>query len=932
MCTAPVAQPSPGHGYIYPRVRHPRRYRHIYTDLLSLCSHHGPHHRSASMPSASTGASKAKAKTKAPAPSSSSKSRGVPASSAPPGGSTTTTSKPPATSRRAPLLHSRSSLVPHGATPSTGPGSSSTIKKQSLSAQHPRTDPLGALTHLLKLLAALPTRIGGCAYRLTPAEHALATHLVGVLDPYVCHGARALGVASLSSSSDPASGTPSTVTGRMGSTGTLNGLVNQPTEILDAVLSHLDDRRDLRSAGLTCRRVAGVVFPRHYEYRVIRCKVSDIAVWHHLARNRALARNVRRVEIIDERGGMNAMGGGERLLIPRGIVNSNTDLENTSSTSSSSDSDAQPATRAATIPGRGSRSGLPFALGMHAKQEKLLAAALSRMTGLTHFHWASAHAPIQLLRAVWPALMRSATTGGGRLRVVELCDNLMFAPRRVESEESEDSDENRSSSSDSEADGEADGENDDRSDSASEVSQVSRRARIQKRQRAPAASMLNMETVRFRSTAHAYGAAKQPDLSRIASVLHQCGNLKDLEITYTTPRAQGLNNNTAAINVLGTPTARARPLADELLLYGRWTHLTTLTLVNLRCASPVAPSSFLSVHMALEVLHLVINIQTAAGVRPLQLAPGALPRLREIKASKEVINAVLECPVDVDETLATRPLEVVKGFKLAGSYNSNQNPANTAGSRTVPDSIFLENLKIHSATLRRVELAGWHDMEDVRRLAGAAPHLQHLDVGRRLGHNAHASRPAGSGNTGGGADRSGPATNMVEWAELLSTLPELTAMHGVRFFYEVSSVAIGGTLVVSNGITVTPTANASAGSSTSNTTSNSTSGPTGLSDPPVATTTTMSTATLTREMPSGGNAGKPPAQMSMMDRSRMRKNDEIAGVLAWKCRKLRRVDHWEENSGKVIVLTRDHDGGKDREKDRDRESKVRWEVRRIKYL
>jgi hypothetical protein len=36
---------------------------------------------------------------------------------------------------------------------------------------------------------------------------------------------------------------------------------------------------------------------------------------------------------------------------------------------------------------------------------------------------------------------------------------------------------------------------------------------------------------------------------------------------------------------------------------------------------------------------------------------------------------------------------------------------------------------------------------------------------------------------------------------------------------------------------------------------------------------------------------KTPAQahtLSMMERSRMRKNDEIAGVLAWKCPKLRR--------------------------------------------
>jgi hypothetical protein len=42
----------------------------------------------------------------------------------------------------------------------------------------------------------------------------------------------------------------------------------------------------------------------------------------------------------------------------------------------------------------------------------------------------------------------------------------------------------------------------------------------------------------------------------------------------------------------------------------------------------------------------------------------------------------------------------------------------------------------------------------------------------------------------------------------------------------------------------------------------------------------------------------------------MRKNDEVAGVLAWKCRKLQWVDHWEAGSGKMIHLVRDHCGEK----------------------
>ena len=71
----------------------------------------------------------------------------------------------------------------------------------------------------------------------------------------------------------------------------------------------------------------------------------------------------------------------------------------------------------------------------------------------------------------------------------------------------------------------------------------------------------------------------------------------------------------------------------------------------------------------------------------------------------------------------------------------------------------------------------------------------------------------------------------------------------------------------------------------------------------------------------------------------MRKNDEIAGVLAWKCKKLRRLDHWDESGGKIIVLLRDHEHGgthgeevvlNDKERLSSTATKVRWEVRRLK--
>jgi len=63
-----------------------------------------------------------------------------------------------------------------------------------------------------------------------------------------------------------------------------------------------------------------------------------------------------------------------------------------------------------------------------------------------------------------------------------------------------------------------------------------------------------------------------------------------------------------------------------------------------------------------------------------------------------------------------------------------------------------------------------------------------------------------------------------------------------------------------------------------------------------------------------------------MDRSRIRKNDEVAGVFAWKCPKLRRLDYWEEGAGKVIVLIKD---GQERAVGGEKEG-VRWEVRRAR--
>ena len=275
---------------------------------------------------------------------------------------------------------------------------------------------------------------------------------------------------------------------------------------------------------------------------------------------------------------------------------------------------------------------------------------------------------------------------------------------------------------------------------------------------------------------------------------------------------------------------------------------------NVRCSTLSAPLTFLSDHPALEVLHLDISLHIGSFSTPNSLPQGSLPNLREVKSSKEVINAILECPCD-----RPRPLRTLKGFKLSGQTTTSPN-----SSRSVSDSVFLSNLK-HQAILHKVELSGWHDMEDIRKLVPCIPKVQHLALGKRIGTMGRRV-PGGS---------SGPSANIIEWIDLLSTLPDLSTLHGVKFFYDVP--------------TESPRSN----------------------DHSVGSSKSQSFVV------------SQPMQMSMMERSRMRKNDEVAGVLAWKCSKLRWVDHWEDGSGKMIHLVRDHCGeeGKD---------KVRWEVKRLK--
>lgn len=48
-----------------------------------------------------------------------------------------------------------------------------------------RTDPFLAFNVLRKLLSALPSRIGGCQYKLSVDEHKLSMYLLSIVEPFV---------------------------------------------------------------------------------------------------------------------------------------------------------------------------------------------------------------------------------------------------------------------------------------------------------------------------------------------------------------------------------------------------------------------------------------------------------------------------------------------------------------------------------------------------------------------------------------------------------------------------------------------------------------------------------------------------------------------------------------------------------------------------
>lgn len=228
-----------------------------------------------------------------------------------------------------------------------------------------RLDPFTAINALRKLLSFLPTKLGGCQYKMTPEEHKLSMHLLTIIEPFV------------------------------GTAPSRCNISRQPTEILDSVASYVDSKRDLLSLALTCQRMYSVVFPRHFDYRVVKARVSSIRVWNHLIVHRGLARHVRRLEIMDERSL-------ESEIIPSGITTTDTDVESTDDE-----------------------------LEIHTKQEKLLVSAVARMHSLQSFKWSRTHSLISIA-SLWPILLKCPL-----LNHVDLNDNTMFSPLEDQDSEEE---------------------------------------------------------------------------------------------------------------------------------------------------------------------------------------------------------------------------------------------------------------------------------------------------------------------------------------------------------------------------------------------------------------------------------------------------------------------------------------------------------------
>ncbi|KAL1696734.1 hypothetical protein GGG16DRAFT_85198 [Schizophyllum commune] len=77
------------------------------------------------------------------------------------------------------------------------------------------------------------------------------------------------------------------------------GFLKLPLELMHEIVADVDAHADLMAIALTCRSFAHLIIPGHLEYRIIRVRHPLSSMWHHLAKRRDLARNIREVHFCD---------------------------------------------------------------------------------------------------------------------------------------------------------------------------------------------------------------------------------------------------------------------------------------------------------------------------------------------------------------------------------------------------------------------------------------------------------------------------------------------------------------------------------------------------------------------------------------------------------------------------------------------------------
>ena len=213
---------------------------------------------------------------------------------------------------------------------------------------------------LRKLLSSLSTKPGARQYKMNPEEHTLSMHLLMIVGPFV------------------------------GSTPSFGNVSRLPVELLDKITFFMDSRDHVISFALTCQWIYTAVFSDHFNYRVVKAKITSVKVWRHIITNRRLAHNIRRLEIVD--AGLE--------MIPPNIPD--TDMENT--------------------------------LDFRAKLEKLLVSAIARMQHLQEFKW-SCTTSLVPIESLLPTSQKFP-----QLRLVDLNDNAIFSRlnnRYIEEEDGE---------------------------------------------------------------------------------------------------------------------------------------------------------------------------------------------------------------------------------------------------------------------------------------------------------------------------------------------------------------------------------------------------------------------------------------------------------------------------------------------------------------